>query len=118
MLRPYEGVSARIAVLREKLGDEGAADAIGALLGALRPYGLKADSHGRQNGHMQDREEIVRELFGGVHLDRNATESQVHHASAARVVFTEHGVGVCAGHGDALGLALHGVDARRGGRGG
>ena len=98
--------------MNKKSGDEGTAYTIGALLGLLRPNWLQADAHGRKNRHVQDRKDIFGKLFGNIHFDSHAAETEIDDARAAGVVLAEHGIGVGAGHGDALGLTLHGVHAR------
>jgi len=62
---------------------------------------------------VEDSEEIFGQVLGGVEFERDASETEVENASAARRSVSENGIGVGAGHGDAFRLALHGVDLGR-----
>jgi hypothetical protein len=92
------------------LGDEGAADAVGALGGFLGPDGFEVDAHGRKNGDVENGENVFGEIVGGFEFESDAAEAEVEDASAAVALVAEDGVSVGAGHGDAFGSALNSVD--------
>src|SRR5580658_550316 len=108
------GVSRKISIRVENAGnsgDEGAADAIGALRRSLEPDGLQIDTHGRKNGHVQDRKNAFRDFFLRFEFESHSTKTKIQDSSAANTLIAENGVGICAGHGDAFGFAPDSVDA-------
>jgi hypothetical protein len=69
---------------------------------------MEIDADGRQNGNVKDGEEIRRQFFQGIEFEADSTKTKIEDAGAASSLFAEDGVGVCAGHGDALSFAFHG----------
>ena len=76
----------------------------------MRPDRLETDADWGKDGHVENREEVLREAVDRIQFDGYAAEAQVKNAGAAVALFAENGVGVGASHGDALGAALDGVD--------
>ena len=113
--RPYKyvGDSDRADYRKPALGNEGAADAISALLGLLFPDRLQTHAHGRKNRNVQDGEDAVRKVLWFIELNGNAAKAEINDASTTRVLVAQHGVCIRSGHRDAFRFALHGVDALR-----
>jgi hypothetical protein len=59
VLCPYEECARKNA----RLGDEGAADAEGALRRALKPHRLQIDADRRKNGNVQNGKNAFRNFF-------------------------------------------------------
>ena len=59
---------------------------------------------------MKNGDNVVGEALDGIQFDGDATEAEIQNAGAAFALFAENGVGVGAGHGNALGSALYRVD--------
>ena len=93
-------------------GDESAADAEAALARLLPPNGPEVHANRGKNRDVKNREQVLRKVFGGIHLDGYAAEAKIENASAASPLFAQNGVGVGTDHGDAFGFALNGEDAR------
>jgi hypothetical protein len=101
-------------MMQGRSGNEGTSDTKAALADLLLPHGLQVYTNRGKNRHVQNGEKIFGKILGRIELYRNAAKAEIEHAGAPSTLFAKNSVGVRAGHGNALGLALDGKNARRG----
>lgn len=86
-----------------------------AFSGPARPDWPEIDADRRKDWDMENCQDALGEIFGLFKLEGNPAKAKIEDAGAADTLVAKNSVGIGTGHGDALGLALDGEDARRGG---
>ncbi len=103
--------SGRFSEYGRNLGDEAAPDANSVFAELFGPHAFETYANGRQDRHVENGQESVRDAFAACEVQGHAAEAKIHDASTMRGLVAEDCVSVCSGHGNAFGLARNGEDA-------
>ena len=88
------------------------AEAKSAFLCPTGPYGLQVDTDRREDWHVKNGEDILRQIFRLFKLECDAAKAEVQHAGSTVALLTDGSVGVGPKHGNALRFTLDGVPSR------
>ena len=85
------------------------AQAEGSFGRAARPHRAQVDADWRQDRDVENSQDAFGKLLGLLEFQGHTAKAEIKHSRAARALVADDRVGICAGHGDAFGFALHRV---------